>query len=68
MDRSMDHRRPPGRPAAAAAGTDAESGQEGLSGAEDRRKSLYALKILYERGLLPEAEYRRRVAALGGTP
>lgn len=54
------------RPAAAAMGTDAESGSEGLDTAEDRRRALYALKVMVDRGLLPREEYDRRVKALGG--
>lgn len=52
------------RPAAAAMTTDAESGTEGLGGDEDARRALYALKAMFDRGLIPEAEYQRRLAAL----
>lgn len=52
------------RTGAAIAATDAESGSEGLTAADDRAKSLYALKVMHERGLLPKAEYEARVAAL----
>lgn len=54
------------RPAAAAMSTDAESGAEGLSGDEDTRRAAYALKVMFDRGLIPEAEYQRRLAALKG--
>lgn len=56
------------RPAAAGMATDAESGIEGLDSAAEVRKSLHALKVMFDRGLIPEAEYRKRVAALGWTP
>ena len=50
------------RPAAAAESTDAESGTEG----DSVRRSLYALKVMLDRGLIDEAEYERRRAALAG--
>lgn len=58
--------KPYGRPGAAAAGTDAESGTENPELSEEKRKSLYALKVMFERGLLPKAEYEARRAALEG--
>ncbi len=54
------------RPAAAAMTTDAESGTEGLAGDADTRRALYALKVMFDRGLIPKAEYERRRAALEG--
>ena len=46
------------------AGTDTESGHEGLSSEDDKEKSLAALKIMYERGLIHEGEYKKRIEAL----
>ena len=54
------------RPGAAAMTTDSESGTENLEGSEDRRRSLFALKTMFERGLIPAAEYERRRAELEG--
>lgn len=48
------------RPAAAAAITDAESGTE----EDSTRRSLYALDVMLQRGLIDQAEYDRRRAAL----
>ena len=55
----------PGRPAASA-DADTESGTAGDNEAEDRRKALFALKAMRDRGLMTEAEYERRKAALEG--
>lgn len=55
------------RTGAAIAATDAESGSEGLDRDEDLRKSLYALKVMHERGLMPQAEYEAAVARLTGS-
>ncbi|MFM2043716.1 MAG: hypothetical protein RLY86_2292 [Pseudomonadota bacterium] len=54
------------RPGAAAMATDSESGTENLDSNEDRRRSLFALKTMFERGLIPAAEYERRRAELEG--
>lgn len=53
-----------GRPAAAAMTTDAESGTEGLGADVEARRALYALKVMFDRGLIPQAEYDRRRKAL----
>lgn len=37
--------------------TDAETGDEGLSEDEKRKKHLFALKAMLERGLISRAEY-----------
>lgn len=50
-------------PAASSAIADTESGSEGAP-AESVERSLFALKALYDRGLIPEDDYRRRKAAL----
>lgn len=59
-----------GKPAAAhsaaSADADAESGTTGEAEAENRRKSLFALKAMRDRGLMSEDEYRRRRATLEG--
>ncbi|HYC02011.1 MAG TPA: hypothetical protein VED40_01885 [Azospirillaceae bacterium] len=52
------------RPAAAGASADAESGTEGLGASDDRSRSLYALKVMFERGLIPREEYEKRRAVL----
>jgi len=53
------------RPAAAGGAADAESGaQSKAPDAEDHRRSLAALTVMRDRGLLPEAEYQARKAAL----
>lgn len=54
------------RTGAAIAITDAESGSEGADKAEDLRKSLYALKVMHDRGLLPSEQYEAEVARLTG--
>lgn len=59
---------PAPRTGAAVAATDAESGTEGADRAEDLRKSLYALKVMHERGLLPTEQYEAEVARLKGDP
>ena len=56
--------RQPPRPAAAAEITDAESGTE----EDSSRRSLYALDVMLKRGLIDQAEYDRRRAALLGSP
>ena len=48
------------------AGTDTETGQEGKTPEDERSASLFALKSLYERGLITEEEYRTRVKELDG--
>ena len=40
--------------------TDSESGAEGLDTPEERERALYALKSMYERGLISDDEYQRR--------
>ncbi|MFC7332883.1 hypothetical protein [Rhodocista pekingensis] len=55
-----------GYPAAAGAVTDEESGTEAPDRAEDDRRARQALTALFRRGLIPEAEYRARLARLGG--
>lgn len=47
------------RPAAASAGTDAESGGQ----EESLRRSLRALAVMRDRGLITEAEYEEHRAA-----
>lgn len=54
-----------GQPAADA-DADAESGTAGDTEAEDRRKALFALKAMRDRGLMSAAEYERRKTALEG--
>jgi len=51
------------RPAASSGHADSESGTEGAP-ADDPARALFALQALYDRGLIPEAEYRRRKAAI----
>ncbi len=55
-----------GRPGAATAGTDDESGNEGADAATDARRSLRALDVLRDRGLIDRDEYERRRRAIGG--
>ncbi len=43
------------------AGTDMESGDEGLSKEIDDEKSLQALKVMKDRGLISDAEYQARL-------
>lgn len=50
------------RPAAAGADADAESGNEGGDSVE---RSLRALKVMFDRGLMSRKEYEERCAALG---
>lgn len=45
--------------------TDNESGDEGLSGQADKEKSAFALKVMWERGLIDEGTYRKRLKDLG---
>lgn len=49
-----------GKPGAAAAGTDAESGAE----SDDPARDLRALKTMWQRGLLDDATYTQRRAEL----
>ena len=49
---------------AAVAGTDAESGTDGLAPEEDAKKALFALRAMRERGLIDEETYSARVQAL----
>jgi hypothetical protein len=60
--------KPPARPGAAAMATDDESGTQGMDddGRDERRRALYALETMFKRGLIPEAEFKRRRAALEG--
>ncbi len=51
------------RPAASSGVADTESGIEGEA-ADDPQRALFALEALYRRGLIPEADYRARKAAL----
>ncbi len=51
------------RPGAATGTVDEESGNEGAP-AEELARQLYALQVMRDRGLLPEADYQRRRAAL----
>ena len=53
------------QPAVAGAVVDAESGTEG-SGEID--KAIFALKVMRERGLISQADYARRMAALEKKP
>ena len=50
----------------ASADADSESGTAGDNEAEDRRKALFALKAMRDRGLISAEEYERRRAALEG--
>lgn len=52
------------KPTLTSAQTDSETGHEGLDEKEDRARSLYALKEMYKRGLIPEAEYQKRLQGL----
>ena len=49
------------RPAIAGAAVDAESGTDGPG---ETDKAIYALKVMRNRGLISETEYRQRRAAL----
>lgn len=51
-------------PGAATAAVDDESGAEGLDDADERQRSIKALTIMRDRGLIPAEDYERRVAAL----
>lgn len=55
-----------GRPGAATAGTDDESGNEGADAALDAKRSLRALEVLRDRGLIDPAEFERRRRAIEG--
>lgn len=46
--------------------TDTETGNEGLSPEENRKKDLAALEIMYARGLVEEATYNARKKELEG--
>jgi hypothetical protein len=50
------------RPGITSAATDSESGEEGAGPERD----LYALEVMYKRGLIPKEEYERRRAELAG--
>jgi hypothetical protein len=50
------------RPGITSAATDSESGDDDAGTDRD----LYALEVLYKRGLIPEDEYERRRAELSG--
>lgn len=52
------------RPSASTPQTDSESSSEGLDKTQDGEKSIYALKSLYERGLIDEADYKARLSEL----
>ena len=41
--------------------TDSESGAERLNTPEDQKRRLYALKSMYDRGLIPEEEYQAQL-------
>ena len=56
-----------GRPGAATASTDDESGNEGIDAALDARRSLRALEVLRDRGLIDPAEFERRRRAIEGS-
>ncbi|HCI45900.1 MAG TPA: hypothetical protein DFI00_01260 [Rhodospirillaceae bacterium] len=60
MMKKYPTRKPVSQAAAATGSTDAESGNEGESVARE----LFALNAMYERGLIPEAEYQARKAEL----
>ncbi|MBV6633024.1 MAG: hypothetical protein KI792_08335 [Alphaproteobacteria bacterium] len=52
--------KPFSRPAAASGFADTESGNEG----DSTDKEIYALKAMHERGLIPEDEFKTRLAEL----
>ena len=45
--------------------TDSESGNEGLGEKQDQEKSAFALKAMFDRGLIDEQTYRQRLKDLG---
>jgi hypothetical protein len=55
--------RPAGRAGVASGGADAESGDEGDDSAA---RSLRALKVMLDRGLMTQAEYDERKAVISG--
>jgi hypothetical protein len=55
-----------GRPGAASASTDDESGNDGADAKHDAQRSLRALKVLRDRGIIDPAEYERRRGAIEG--
>jgi len=58
---------PRGGAAAASAVADSESGDEGDdSDARSNARSLRALKVMLDRGLMTEAEYEQRKPAISG--
>lgn len=61
-------RRTGARPGAAAMATDDESGNEGADAAGDAARSLRALEVMRDRGLIGPAEFeaRRRAILSGG--
>lgn len=46
------------------ASTDTESGTEGLSYEQSIEKDIKTLRIMYEKGLVTEKEYRKRLEEL----
>jgi hypothetical protein len=55
--------RPAGRAGVASGLADAESGDEG---SDSRARSLRALKVMLDRGLMTQAEYDERKVAISG--
>lgn len=54
------------RPGAAAMATDDESGTEGADAAADAARSLRALQVMRDRGLITPEEFEARRRALAG--
>ena len=52
----------PRRPGITSAATDNESGDD----AAGTERDLYALEVMYKRGLIPKEEYEKRRAELAG--
>ena len=44
--------------------TDTETGSEGLSKEEDRKKSIQALEAMHAQGLIPEDVFEKKMADL----
>lgn len=57
--------RPAGRAGVATGTADSESGEEGCDSAA---RSLRALKVMLDRGLMTQAEYDERKASIAGNP